>query len=89
MYLPCLLGLLFLKMLILCLTILISIYWLGVLAVLYGAFIFWNAYLMLYYIYYGMYLYYLVNLSCLWVLLFLNMLILCLTIFTIMCTYLA
>ena len=68
-------------MLILCLTILISIYWLGVLAMLYGAFIFWNAYFMLYS--YGMYLCHLVNLSYLWGLLCLVMLILCLTIFII------
>ena len=46
-----LMGALFLKMLIICLTILIFIYWLGVLAMLIGAFISWNAYLMPYYIY--------------------------------------
>ena len=46
-----LIGALFLKMLIICLTILIFIYWLGVLAMLIGAFISWNAYLMPYYIY--------------------------------------
>ena len=51
--LPCLWGLLFLKMLILCLTVLISIYWLGVLAMLMGAFISCNAYFMPYYFCYS------------------------------------
>ena len=121
--LPYLWELLFLKMLILCLTVLISIYWLGVLAILMGAFMSCNAYFMPYYFCYsytyiacntwctchtygGFYhleclsyallyllwhvlIYHLVNLSCLWGLLFLDMLILCLTIFTIICTYLA
>jgi hypothetical protein len=48
---------------------------------LYGAFISWNAYFMLYF--YGMYLCHLVNLSYFWGLLCLVMLILCLTIFII------
>ena len=81
--LPYLWELLFLKMLILCLTVLISIYWLGVLAMLMGAFISCNAYFMPYYFCY----------SCTYIacntwctchtymgLLFLKMLILCFTI---------